>query len=190
MPRFMVSYLKSMYGDAATAENEFGYAWHPKIFGDHSHLPMFVAMNDGRVRGMFCIGQNPATSLNAKFERAALRKLAWLVVKDNWLHETAHFWKTAPEVVNGEVSPADIGTEVFFFPAAQVAETEGTFTNTQRMLQWHFKAADSPGDCRSDPWFTHQLALRLKRLYAGSTLLRDEGFKNLTWDFSPDEGRE
>src|SRR5687768_11003008 len=88
MPKFVVSYLKSMYGDAATPENDFGYAWHPRIFGDHSHMPMFVAMNEGKVRGMFCIGQNPATSVNAKLEREAMRKLQWLVVKDNWIHET------------------------------------------------------------------------------------------------------
>jgi formate dehydrogenase major subunit len=59
------------------------------------------------------------------------------------------------------VKPEDIKTEVFFFPSAQVAEIDGSFTNTQRMLQWHFKAAEPPGQCRSDPWFTHQLALRL-----------------------------
>src|SRR5688500_19673193 len=59
-------------------------------------MPMFVAMNEGKVKGMFCIGQNPATSLNAKLERAAMHKLEWLVVKDNWVHETANFWKTAP----------------------------------------------------------------------------------------------
>ena len=186
-PKFMVSYLKSMYGDAATPENDFGYDWHPKIIGDHSHLPMFVAMNDGRVRGMLCIGQNPATSLNAGLERKGLGKLEWLVVKDNWLTETAAFWSDAPEIKSGAVKPADIKTEVFFFPSAQVAEYEGSFTNTFRMLQWHFKAADPPGDCRSDLWFTHQLATRLKRLYANSTAPRDQGFKNLSWDFDPDQ---
>ena len=183
MPKFVVSYLKSMYGDAATAENDFGYDLHPKIFGDHSHMAMFVAMNEGKVKGMFCIGQNPATSLNAKLQRAAMRKLDWLVVKDNWLHETANFWKTAPEIESGEVRPADINTEVFFFPAAQVAETEGTFTNTQRMLQTHYKAAEAPADCRTDVWFTYQLGKRLKQLYAGSQAPRDQGFKLLTFDF-------
>ena len=69
MPKFVVSYLKSIYGDAATKENQFGWDWHPKILGDHSHMAMFVAMNAGRVKGMFCVGQNPATSLNAKLER-------------------------------------------------------------------------------------------------------------------------
>jgi formate dehydrogenase major subunit len=187
LPKYMVSYLKSMYGDAATAENNFGYDWHPKIIGDHSHMPMFVAMNDGKVKGMLLIGQNPATSLNARLERAGLRKLEWLVVKDNWVHESATYWKNAPEIKNGEVKPQDIKTEVFFFPSTQIAEYEGSFTNTFRMLQWHYKAADPPGDCRSDLWFTHQLAKRLKKLYAGSKEPRDEGFKNLTWDFDPDE---
>ena len=116
MPKFMVSYLKSMYGDAATKENQFGYDWHPKILGDHSHMAMFAAMNAGKVKGMICVGQNPATSINAKLERTGLRKLEWLVVKDNWITETATYWKNAPEVKNGEVKTADIKTEVFFFP--------------------------------------------------------------------------
>lgn len=187
MPKFLVSYLKSLYGDAATPENDFGYDWHPKISGDHSHLPVFVAMAEDQVKGMLCIGQNPATSLNASLERKGMRRLEWLVVKDNFLTETATFWYRAPEVEAGEVRPEDIATEVFFFPSAQVAETEGTFTNTQRMLQWHFKAADPPGQCRSDPWFTHQLALRLKRLYADSTLPRDQAFRHLVWNFDPDD---
>lgn len=186
-PKFMVSYLKSMYGPAATRDNNFGYDWHPKIIGDHSHMPMFVAMNEGRVKGMFCIGQNPATSLNARLERSGLGKLEWLVVKDNWLHETAMFWKTAPEVRSGEVASADIATEVFFFPSSQVAEYDGSFTNTQRLLQWHYKATDPPGDCRSDMYFTYELGKRLKKLYADSTLARDVGFKNLVWDYESDD---
>jgi formate dehydrogenase major subunit len=189
-PKFMVSYLKSMYGAAATKDNEFGYQWHPRIVGDHSHLPMFVAMDDGKVKGMLLIGQNPATSLNAKLERRAMGQLDWLVVKDNWLHESANFWKSAPEVRNGEVKPESIKTEVFFFPSAQVAEYEGSFTNTQRMLQWHYKAADSPGDCRSDAWFTYQLGRRLKKLYENSTAARDEGFKNLVFDYEADDPQQ
>lgn len=187
MPKFLVSYLKSMYGEAARPANDFGYDWHPKITGDHSHQPMFVAMAEGRVKGMVCIGQNPATSLNASLERRGMRNLEWLIVKDNFVTETAAFWNRAPEVRQGEVRPEEIQTEVFFFPSAQVAEMEGSFTNTQRMLQWHYKAADPPGDCRSDPWFTHQLAKRLKALYADSTLERDRGFQALTWDYDPDE---
>jgi formate dehydrogenase major subunit len=190
MPKWVVSYLKSMYGAAATLENQFGWDWHPKIFGDHSHMPMFVAMHEGKVRGMLCIGQNPATSLNAKLEREALRRLEWLVVKDNWVHETANFWLSAPEVRNGDVSPADIKTEVFFLPAAQVAETEGTFTNTQRMMQTHFKAAEAPGDCRTDAVFTYDLGKRLKQLYANSNEPRDQGFKAMTWEYEHEDAHE
>ena len=190
MPKYVVSYFKSMYGDAATADNQFGYDWHPKIMGDHSHMAMFAAMNAGAVKGMFCIGQNPATSLNARLERAGLRKLDWLVVRDNWVHETANFWKSAPEVQGGEVRPADIATEVFFLPSTQVAEADGTFTNTQRMLQFHHKAVDAPGDCRSDTWFTYQLGKRLKRLYADSSAERDAGMKHLLWEFEHEDERE
>jgi formate dehydrogenase major subunit len=189
-PKFMVSYLKSMYGAAATAENGFGYDWHPKILGDHSHLPMFVAMNDGKVKGMLLIGQNPATSLNARVERAGMRKLEWLVVKDNWLHESATFWKSAPEIKSGEVKPADVKTEIFFFPSSQIAEIEGSFTNTQRMLQWHYKAVEAPGDCRSDSWFTYQLGVRLKKMYADSAAPRDVGFKQMVFDYDHDDPKE
>src|SRR2546421_3459829 len=180
-PKFMVSYLKSMYGAAATKDNDFGYDWHPKIIGDHSHLPMFVAMNEGRVKGMLCVGQNPATSLNASVERKGLARLEWLVVKDNLPPRTRNLRGDPPRLPDAPPQSKDIKTEVFFFPAAQVAEYEGTFTNTQRMLQWHFKASDPPGDCRPDLWLTHQLARRLKTMYADSTLPRVRGFKSLVW---------
>src|SRR5439155_776423 len=129
-------------------------------------------------------------SLYPKLDRQALRKLAWLVVKDNWLHETAQFWKTAPEIKNGEVTTGDIKTEVLFFPATQVAEDDGTYTNTQRLLQFHHKAAEPPGDCRSDPGFVYDLGKRLKKLYAKSTLPRDEGFKQLVWAYESDDPAE
>ena len=46
-------------------------------------------------------------------------------------------WKDGPEIDTGELRTADIGTEVFFMPAAAHTEKSGSFTNTQRMLQWH-----------------------------------------------------
>jgi len=185
-PKWLVSYLKSVYGDAATPENDFGYDWHPKILGDHSHIACFAAMAEGKIKGTVVVGQNPATSLNGTATRRALRQLDWLVVKDNWLTETATHWYLAPEVKNGEVHVADIKTEIFFFPSTQIAEYDGSFTNTQRMLQWHSFAAKAPGDCRTDSWFYHNLAKRLKKAYANSTLPRDQGWKNTTWDFDPD----
>lgn len=183
-PKFIVSQLKAWYGDAATAENEFGYQWLPRITGDHSHMPTFVAMAQGNIHGMFVMGQNPAVGgQNAGFQRKALGQLKWLVVRDLYETETASFWKDSPEVTSGKLRPQDIQTEVFFLPAAAIAEMDGSFTNTHRLIQWHEKAVDPPGDARSDLWFTVHLGLRLKRLYQGSTAARDQGFLNLTWDY-------
>jgi formate dehydrogenase major subunit len=188
MPKFMVSLLKAWYGDAATPENGFGYDWQPKIVGDHSHMPMFVRMAEGGIEGFFAMGQNPAVGgQNAGFQRRALGKLKWLVVRDLFETETATFWKDSPEVANGTINPADIQTEVFFLPAAAVPEMDGSYTNTQRLIQWHDKAVDPPDDARSDIWFTYHLGRRLKELYADSTDPRDDGIKALTWDYIDEE---
>ncbi len=83
------------------------------------------------------------------------------MVRDLQMIETATFWKDGPEIETGELRTADIGTEVFFLPAAAHTEKDGTFTNTQRLLQWHHKAVEPPGDCRSDLWFYYQLGRRI-----------------------------
>ena len=96
-------------------------------------------------------------SANATLVRKALANLDWLVVRDLQEIETATFWRDSPESETGELAREDIGTEVFFLPAAAHTEKDGTFTNTQRLLQWHHKAVEPPGDCRSELWFGHQL---------------------------------
>ena len=98
-PKFIVSLLKAWYGDAATKENDYGFGWLPRNVGDHSHMPMFVAMSEGKIRGFMAMGQNPAVGgQNAGFQRRALAKLDWLVVSDLYETETATFWKDSPEV--------------------------------------------------------------------------------------------
>src|SRR5215218_2906164 len=187
---YTVSLLKAWFGDAATEGNEFGFGWLPRIDGDHSHYPMLMRMVDGNCEGFICAGQNPVVgSANSRLVRKALRSLDWLVVRDFAEIETAAFWHDSPEVEDGEVSPQDIATEVFFLPAAAHTEKDGTFTNTQRMLQWHHKAVDPPGDCRTDTWFYYQLGKRLKAAYANSTLPRDQGWKNLFWNYDPDPAK-
>ena len=181
---YVVSLLKAWYGDAATATNDFGFGWLPRISGDHSHQGYWLEMADGRMDGLFVMGQNPAVGApNAALERRALAKLKWLVVRDMVDVETATFWKDSPEVTSGERSPATIGTEVFFFPAAGHAEKNGTFTNTQRLLQWHEQAVDPPGDCRSDAWFVYQLGRRLKARAVADTHPWNDGLRALTWDY-------
>src|SRR5256712_3578066 len=183
LPKFVVSLLKAWYGAAATVENEFGYQWIPKLTGDHSHISTSAAMADGKVKGFVVFGQNPASgSAHAGLQRKALTQLDWMVAIDLYETETAAFWYAAPE----GWKPADIKTEVFLLPTAGPPEKEGTFTNTQRLLQFHDKAVDPPGDARSDLWYVYHLGRRLKDLYRGSTNPRDQGLLNLTWDYLPE----
>ena len=186
MPKFITSLLKAWYGGAATAENEFGFRWMPRIDANYSMPASLVRMEKGGedgIKGMFLFGQNPAAGTpNGKLNRAALKKLKWMVVRDYFEIETACFWYKGPE----NPDPAEVGTEMFFMPAASNTEKEGTFTNTQRLLQWHDKAIDPPEDCRSDAWFMYDLGKRLKRMYAGSTKARDQGLLKMTWDYDPD----
>ncbi len=185
-PKFAVSLLKAWFGDAATPENDFGYNTLPKITGDHSHMPTFVLMDKGGVKGFLVIGQNPAVGgQNAELQRSAMGKLDWMVVRDYFETETAAFWKRPG------VDPKTIGTEVFFLPAAHVAEGQGTFTNTQRLLQQHDKAVDPPDDARTDLWFTYHLGVRLKALYKDSKEARDWPIQNLLWDYlDPNETKD
>jgi formate dehydrogenase major subunit len=185
-PKYMISLLKAWYGTAATEENDWCYNYLPHISGDHSHFVTAAAMADGMIKGYFVMGQNPAVgSMNAALQRKGLRNLEWLVVTDFAPTETAEFWSSAPEITSGEISPKDIATEVFFFPCAAHTEKDGTFTNTQRLLQWHHKAIEPPGDCRSDLNLIWHLGKRLKELYKHSKQEKDRPIQDVTWDYSP-----
>jgi formate dehydrogenase major subunit len=182
--KFIVSLLKAWYGDAATAENNFGYPWLTRIDDNYSQMPTFDRMARGAMKGYILFGQNPGGGgPNAKLHRAGLCNLDWLVVLDWFETESAVFWKSDP---SGPPA-ADIKTEVFLLPAASGPEKDGTLTNTQRLLQWHNRALDPPDDCRSDAWFVYNLGKRLKQLYAGSTDPRDRALLALTWDYDFDE---
>ena len=184
---FLVSLLRAWYGHEATPEDAFGFGWLPRITRNHSHFAYFSEMLDGKVDGLFVMGQNPAVGgQHSRLERRALAKLRWLVVRDLVEVETASFWYASPEVERGELATAEIETEVFLFPAAGHAEKAGAFTNTQRLLQWREKAVDPPGDCRSEAWFAHQLALRLKARARASGEARDEPLRALDWWYPED----
>src|SRR5690606_26458624 len=143
----------------------------------------------GTVKGYFVIGENPAVgSANGRLQRFGLAKLDWLVVRDLQLIEAATLWQNGPEIETRELRPDQIRTEVFFLPAAAHTEKPGTFTNTQRLLQWRHKAVDPVGDQRSELWFSYHLGRRIRAKLAGSTDPRDRPILDLTWDY-PTEGR-
>lgn len=190
-PDFMVSLLKAWYGEAARPENGFGYANLPKLVGDHSQLPLTLAMDQGLVRGLFLLGQNVVMGgSNSAMIQRGLAKLDWLVVRDTSPVEAATFWEKGASVQRGELSPADIGTEIFLMPAALAGEKAGTFTNTHRLVQWHDQVVEAPGDSRSELWFLYHLGQRLKALYADSTLDRNRPIREITLDYPVEGERE
>jgi formate dehydrogenase major subunit len=192
---YMVSLLKAYFGDAAQPENDFCYDYLPRLTGSHSTYETVVAQINGECKGYFLFGQNPAVgSANARMQREGLSNLDWLVVRDLVMIESATWWKDGPEIQNGELRTQDIGTEVFFLPAAAHTEKDGSFTNTQRMLQWHNTAVGPAGDARSDLWFTYHLGRRIRAKLAqggpggstppdGTVDEMDRPILDLTWDY-------
>jgi len=180
--KYIVSLLKAWYGENAMATNDFGFHYLPRCDPkvNYTHIGMFEAMGQGKIKGLWVWGQNPASGgPNANGEREALGKLDWLVVADIWLNETAEFWKRPG------VKPADIGTEVFILPAAASYEKEGSVTNSGRWVQWRYRAVEPPGEAMADLEIMHRVMLRLKELYDDDPSgPHREAIIHLKWDHS------
>jgi formate dehydrogenase major subunit len=199
MRAYLVSLLKAWWGPAATPENDFCFDYLPRLTGSHSTYETVMAQLAGDCHGYILYGENPAVgSANAKLQRLGMSKLDWLVVRDFSLIESATWWKDGPEIETGELRTEDIGTEVFFMPVAAHTEKDGTFTNTQRLLQFHHQAVEPPGDARSDLWFTYHLGRKIREklvtgqggqtgdiiAHLGHTAAEmDEPLLDLTWDY-------
>src|SRR5918911_1403523 len=144
---YFISLMKEDWGDAATKDNDYCFDYLPRLTGDHGTYRTAMDMIDGKVSGYFLLGQNPAVgSAHGKLQRLGMANLDWLVVRDLAMIESATFWKDSPEIETGEIVPGECRTEVFFFPAAAHTEKEGSFTQTQRMLQWRGEGAAAQGE--------------------------------------------
>jgi formate dehydrogenase major subunit len=181
---YIVSLLKAYWGEHATAENDFCFDYLPRIDQDNSIYKCVFDMFDGSVKGFILVGENPAVgSSHAKLHRLAMAKLDWLVVRDLVDIESSSYWLDGPEIETGELETKQIPTEIFFLPAASHVEKDGSFTNTQRLLQWHFKAVDPQGDCRSDLWFYYHLGRLIREKLKNSDDERDRPIQQLTWSY-------
>jgi formate dehydrogenase major subunit len=101
------------------------------------------AIKHGDIRGMYVMGENPAMSdPDANHARDALAALDHLVVQDIFLTETAYL--------------ADV-----ILPASAFPEKDGSFTNTDRIVQMGRKAVNPPGDAKQDLWIIQEIAKRL-----------------------------
>jgi formate dehydrogenase major subunit len=184
MRAYTVSLLKAWWGSAARSETDFCFDYLPRLTGSHSTYDTVMAQVEGKVAGYILFGQNPAVgSANTRMQRLGMSKLDWLVVRDFSLIESATWWKDGPEIDSGEMHTEDLKTEVFFLPAAAHTEKDGTFTNTQRMVQWHHRAVEPVAEQRSDLWFVFELGRLIRERLKDSTDARDRPLLDLTWDY-------
>ena len=178
--KYITSYLKALYGDRATKENDFGYSWHPKLDDgmQASWLALFVKMYMGAFEGFFAWGMNPAcSSAGAGKVREALGKLKWMVNVNLFDNETASFWR------GPGMKPEKIQTEVFLLPACSSVEKEGSISNSSRLAQWRYKAIEPLGRSMPDAEILNELYFRVKKLYQKEKGTFPDPILNLTWEY-------
>ena len=185
--KFFVSTMKAWFGEAATAENNWCYHWLPKLDKPYDILQVFEDMHQGKMNGYICQGFNPLASAPCKVKVAgALAKLKYLVVIDPLATETSEFWQNHGEY--NDVDPTKIQTEVFRLPSTCFAEEDGSLVNSGRWLQWHWKAAEPPGDAKNDQAIMAGIYLKLKALYAKEGGAYPEPILRLAWKYKqPDD---
>jgi formate dehydrogenase major subunit len=182
--KFFVSLQKSIYGPAATEENDWAYDYLPKLdVPGYDILLAFDMMHSGKMNGYICQGFNPLQAFpNKRKIRTALGKLKFLVVMDPLETETARFWEN-----HGEKNPSDpskIATEVFLLPTTCFAEEDGSLTNSSRWLQWHWKAADPPGEAQTDVAIMSGIFRRMKAMYQKDGGAFSDPILHLTWNYT------
>lgn len=181
-PKFHVSLMKSWYGDAATKGNNWCYDWLPKLDKVYDVLQVFELMHQGKINGYFAQGFNPLASFPNKAKiGGALAKLKYLVVIDPLATETSEFWKNFGEF--NDVDSSKIQTEVFRLPSTCFAEEDGSLVSSSRVLQWHFKGADAPGEARGDAEIMGGLFLKLREMYKQEGGAFPDPIVNLTWPY-------
>ena len=180
--KFAVSLLKSMYGDAATKENDWAFNYLPKVDRNYSWAYIWDGMYRGTVKGLLTFGMNgvcigPDSQKNID----ALKKAEFLVVCDIYPDETSDFWRS-PGIKPEEMK--QIQTEVYRLPGAGFAEKDGTFVNSARWLVWKWAAVPPPGDCRVDQEILAQIFLKLRELYRKEGGTFPDPILNLSWSYT------
>ena len=180
-PKFAVSYLKAMYGDAATKENDFAFHYMPKIDRNYSWTEIWDNMYRGSIKGMFAFGMNGvAIGPDSQKNIEALKRADWLVVGEIYTDETSEFWKS-PGITPDEMK--QIKTTVYRLACAGFAEKDGSMTNSARWLQWKNVALPTPGDARLDQDIVAQVFLKVRDLYRTEGGKFPDPIEHLTWGY-------
>ncbi len=181
-PKFMVSFLKALYGDSAKKENDFNYHFLPKIDRKFSWTDMWDEMYAGKVKGLFAFGMNGvAIGPNSRKNIEALKKADFLVVCDLYPEETSDFWQ-APGISKDEMK--NINTTVYRLPGAGFAEKDGTFVNSARWLQWKYVAVPPPGNAKVDQEILARIFLKVRELYNTEGGRFPDPILNLSWTYT------
>jgi formate dehydrogenase major subunit len=181
-PKFAASFLKAMYGDAATKQNGWAFDYLPRVDRNYSWVQMWDNMYVGVVKGLFAFGMNGvAIGPDSKKNIDALKKADWLVVGEIYPDETSEFWKS-PGISTEEMK--QIQTTVYRLPCAGFAEKDGTFTNSARWLQWKNAALPMPGDARLDQAILAQIFLKVRDLYKAEGGKFPDPILKVTWAYT------
>ncbi len=181
-PKFATSFLKALYGDAATKQTDWAFAYLPKVDRNYSWANIWDNMYKGVVKGMLAFGMNGvAIGPDTKKNIEALKKSDWLVVGEIYPDETSEFWK-APGTTAEDMKK--INTTVYRLPCAGFAEKDGSFTNSARWLQWKGAALPPPGLCRLDQDILAQIFLKVRELYQKEPGKFPDPILKLTWAYT------
>jgi len=181
--KFTVSFMKSLYGDAATKQNNWAFDYLPKVDRDYSWTHLWDDMYNGTVKGMLAFGMNGvAIGPDSNKNIDALKKAEWLVVGEIYPDETSEFWKSPRVIAQGDMK--QIQTTVYRLPCAGFAEKDGSFTNSARWLLWKNAAVPLPGECRLDHGIVAQIFLKVRDLYKKDGGKFPDPILNLTWNYS------
>ncbi len=181
-PKFAVSFLKALYGDAAKKENDWAFHYMPKVDRNYSWTQIWDNMYRGSVKGMFAFGMNGvAIGPDSQKNIEALKKADWLVVGEIYPDETSDFWNS-PGITPEEKKT--INTTVYRLPCAGFAEKDGSMTNSARWLQWKNVAVPPPGEARLDQDIVAQIFLRVRELYKKEGGKFPDPILNLTWPYT------
>jgi len=181
--KFVVSFMKAMYGDAATKQNGWAFDYLPKVDRDYSWTHLWDDMYRGTVKGMLAFGMNGvAIGPDSNKNIDALKKAEWLVVGEIYPDETSEFWRSPRVIAQGDMK--QIQTTVYRLPCAGFAEKDGSFTNSARWLLWKNTAVPMPGDCRLDHGIVAQIFLKVRDLYKKDGGKFPDPIMNLTWNYS------
>ncbi len=182
--KFIVSFQKAVYGGAAQPDNDWAYDWLPKLdIPLYDIIKAFEMMVNGEMNGYICQGFNPLQAFPDRGKiRKGLGKLKFLVTMDPLDTETSRFWEDfGPQ---NPSDPASIQTEVFQLPTTCFAEENGSLVNSARWLQWHWKAAEPPGEAQSDIWIMTGIFHRMREMYRKEGGAFPDPIMNLTWDYT------